>query len=123
MQNEVQFAGFGGQGIGRAMYQALTDILSAQGFVNAVGVITVPNEASTLFHESMGFHQAAVFPAAGFKLGGWHTVECWWKQLADLPDEPFAVEVHRSFPSPLLRLLETRELGLFGHVDPPTPIS
>jgi phosphinothricin acetyltransferase len=80
--------GHEGRGIGRAMMTALTRLLAAQGFANALAAVTVPNDASTRFHESMGFHRAAVFPAAGYKLGAWHTVECWWKQLADLPDEP-----------------------------------
>lgn len=105
--------GFGGQGIGRAMYHALTGILSAQGFVNAVGVITVPNEASTLFHESMGFHMAGHFPASGFKLGEWHTVEFWWKQLADIPDDPQPVipfKTFRQFPECDRILAEASEM-------------
>ncbi|NNC92565.1 MAG: N-acetyltransferase [Acidimicrobiia bacterium] len=93
--------GNGGRGIGRAMYTALTRLLAAQGFANALAAITVPNDASIKFHESMGFHRAAVFPSAGFKLGAWHTVECWWKQLADLPDEPhppIPFKTFRTFP-------------------------
>ena len=83
------------------MYTALTRLLAAQGYVNAMAAITVPNEASTQFHESMGFHRAGVFPACGFKLGGWHTVEYWWLQLADLPDEPqppIPFKTFRQFP-------------------------
>ena len=80
--------GHEGRGIGRALYDGFLGVLAAQGFVNAVAVITVPNEASTGFHEAMGFHRAAVFPASGFKLGEWHDLEFWWFQIADLPDEP-----------------------------------
>jgi len=90
-----------GTGIGKAMYTALTRLLAAQGFANALAAITVPNDASTRFHEAMGFHRAATFPAAGFKLGAWHTVECWWKQLVDLPDEPrppIPFKTFRTFP-------------------------
>jgi len=93
--------GFGGQGIGKAMYTALTGLLSAQGFVNAMAAVTVPNDASVRFHESMGFHMAGRFPHAGFKLGEWHTVEFWWKQLADFPDDPQPVipfKTFRQFP-------------------------
>lgn len=93
--------GHGGKGIGRAMYTALARLLAAQGFVNAMAAITVPNDASTRFHESMGFHRAGVFPACGFKLGGWHTVEFWWLQVADLPDEPqppIPFKTFRRFP-------------------------
>ena len=80
--------GHAGRGVGRAMYRALIEILAAQGFVNAMAAVTVPNDASTRFHASMGFHMAGSFPACGFKLGEWHTVEFWWLQLADLPDDP-----------------------------------
>ena len=93
--------GHGGGGIGRAMYTALTRLLAAQGYVNAMAAITVPNEASTRFHQSMGFHCAGSFPACGFKLGRWHTVEYWWLQLADLPDEPqppIPFKTFRTFP-------------------------
>lgn len=77
-----------GRGIGRAMYHGFLGLLAAQGFVNAIAVITLPNDTSTGFHEAMGFHRAAVFPASGFKLGEWHDLEFWWSQLADLPDDP-----------------------------------
>ncbi len=105
--------GFGGQGIGRAMYTALTRLLAAQGFVNAVAAITVPNDASTQFHESMGFHMAGRFPASGFKLGEWHTVEFWWKQLADFPDEPrppIPFKTFRQFPECEAILAEATEM-------------
>ncbi len=90
-----------GQGIGRAMYTALTRLLVAQGYANAVAVVTVPNESSIRFHESMGFHMAGSFPACGFKLGEWHTVEFWWKQLGELPDQPqppIPFKTFRTFP-------------------------
>ena len=93
--------GYGGRGLGRAMYTALTRLLAAQGFVNAMAAITVPNDASTRFHEAMGFHRAGVFPASGFKLGAWHTVEFWWLQVADLPDDPqppIPFKTFRTFP-------------------------
>jgi phosphinothricin acetyltransferase len=102
-----------GRGIGRAMYTALTRLLAAQGFANALAAITVPNDASTRFHQSMGFHRAAVFPAAGFKLGAWHTVECWWIQLADLPDEPqppIPFKTFRTFPECDAILAEATEM-------------
>ncbi len=90
-----------GRGIGRAMYTALIDLMAAQGLANAVAAVTVPNEASSKFHESMGFHLAGTFPSCGYKLGAWHTVEFWWRQLADLPDEPrppIPFKTFRTFP-------------------------
>jgi phosphinothricin acetyltransferase len=105
--------GHGGRGVGRAMYTALTRVLAAQGFVNAMAAITVPNEASTKFHESMGFHCAGSFPACGYKLGGWHTVEFWWLQVADLPDEPrppIPFKTFRQFPECERILAEATEM-------------
>ena len=102
-----------GRGIGRAMYTALTRLLAAQGFVNAVAVITVPNDASTRFHGQMGFHLAGSFPACGYKLGAWHTVEFWWKQLADPPDDPappVPFKAFRRFPECDHILAEATEL-------------
>ncbi len=102
-----------GRGIGRAMYTALTRLLTAQGFANAMAAITVPNDASTSFHESMGFHRAGTFPACGYKLGSWHTVEFWWKQLADLPDEPqptIPFKTFRQFPECEAILTEATEM-------------
>ncbi|MGI9648616.1 MAG: GNAT family N-acetyltransferase [Acidimicrobiia bacterium] len=93
--------GVQGKGVGRAMYTALTRLLAAQGYVNALAAITVPNEASINFHESMGFHRAGSFPSSGFKLDGWHTVEFWWLQLADIPDQPqppIPFKTFRQFP-------------------------
>lgn len=80
--------GHQGEGVGRAIYGALLDVLTAQGFVNVYAVITVPNEGSTRFHQALGFELVGSFPAAGFKLGAWHTIETWRAQLGDLPDAP-----------------------------------
>jgi L-amino acid N-acyltransferase YncA len=60
------------QGIGRALYTALFDLLRRQGFVNAYAGITLPNAASVGLHESMGFVTVAVYPRVGFKFGRWH---------------------------------------------------
>ncbi len=80
--------GHQGEGVGRAIYGAVLDILIAQGFVNVFAVITVPNESSVNFHRAMGFKRAGSFPGAGFKLDAWHTIETWWSQLGDRPDAP-----------------------------------
>ncbi len=81
-------SGHRSEGVGRAIYTALLDILLAQGIVNVAAVITVPNAPSVRFHEAMGFKKAGAFPAAGFKLDAWHDIEIWWAQLGDLPDAP-----------------------------------
>ena len=46
------------QGIGRLLYEALIDTLRAQGFTQAIGVISLPNDASIRLHEAVGFRRA-----------------------------------------------------------------
>jgi len=80
-----------GRGIGRQLYAALFALLRSQGFVNAYGIITLPNPASVGIHEALGFRQAGVFRHAGFKNGQW--LDVGWYQLAlceppALPTEP-----------------------------------
>lgn len=77
-----------GFGIGRKLYGALFEVLRKQGFVNAYGIITLPNAASVGIHEALGFQQAGVYRHAGFKNGAW--LDVGWYQLAliEPPAEP-----------------------------------
>jgi L-amino acid N-acyltransferase YncA len=75
---------FHGKGIGSKLYASLFDQLKAKGFVTAYGVITLPNEQSAAFHESMGFKYFATFKNVGFKLGKWHDVG-WWEKNLNVP--------------------------------------
>ncbi len=77
-----------GRGLGRRLYGALFALMRRQGFVNAYGIITLPNAASTGVHEALGFRQAAVFAHAGYKNGRW--LDVGWYQLALVtpPAEP-----------------------------------
>ncbi len=62
------------QGIARALYTQLLTKLSERGFANAYAGITLPNEASVGFHQSLGFKSIGVFPRVGRKFGCWHDV-------------------------------------------------
>jgi L-amino acid N-acyltransferase YncA len=73
-------------GLGRALYTALFDVLARQGFKNALAGIALPNPASVGLHESMGFALAAVYRGIGYKLGAWHDVGWWQRDLA--PRDP-----------------------------------
>jgi L-amino acid N-acyltransferase YncA len=80
-----------GRGVGRALYGALLDGLTAQGFTLAVGRLALPNPASVALHEAMGFRAAGVLPGAGYKFGQWIDVGLWQRALAvpaDPPAEP-----------------------------------
>jgi L-amino acid N-acyltransferase YncA len=74
-------------GAGRALYAALFRLLAAQGYPRAFAGITLPNPASTGFHEAMGFMPIGVFRRIGWKQGAWHDVG-WWQLDLDAPDDP-----------------------------------
>lgn len=67
--------------LGRALYTALIDLLTAQGYVNAFAGIALPNEASVRLHESLGFTAVGVYRSVGWKLGTWHDVGWWQRRL------------------------------------------
>jgi phosphinothricin acetyltransferase len=76
------------RGIGTLLYGALLALLEAQGFTQAIGAITVPNEASVRLHESLGFARAGTYEKVGFKLGEWRSVGLWQCPLAPMAERP-----------------------------------
>lgn len=81
-------AGAERQGIGRALYAALLDELTRQGFVAAIGCIALPNAASVAHHEEMGFVHTGTMPGIGHKFGAWHDVGFWQRNLAPPSESP-----------------------------------
>lgn len=77
-----------GRGVGGALYRRLIDGLRDQGFLTAVGKITLPNAASVRLHEKLGFRASGVFERVGFKQGRWHDVGIYQLDLADHPVDP-----------------------------------
>lgn len=80
-----------GHGVGTALYHALLAMLSLQGFHRAHAGITLPNAGSVRLHESAGFTPVGVYHEVGFKLGAWHDVGWWARDLAPAalsPGEP-----------------------------------
>jgi phosphinothricin acetyltransferase len=78
------------RGIGRSLYEALFELLVRQGVHVACAGITLPNEASVGLHEALGFQRVGVYRGIGFKLGRWHDVGWWQRELLppdDAPDE------------------------------------
>lgn len=76
------------RGIGRALFSRLLDILTAQGFVSAIGAIALPHEASVGLHEAFGFVHAGTYAHVGYKLGEWADVGLWQKDLAPRTPSP-----------------------------------
>jgi phosphinothricin acetyltransferase len=93
-------------GLGARLYAALFRLLAAQGYRNAFAGITLPNEASVALHRAVGFEPIGVYRNAGFKLGAWHDVSWWQRQL--LPPEPAPdspVDVDALAPQTIARAL------------------
>jgi phosphinothricin acetyltransferase len=87
------------RGIGSLLYRALLPVLEAQGFTQAIGAITIPNEASVRLHESLGFVRVGTYEKVGFKLGEWRSVGLWQRPLAKMasrPEEPKPVSAVRT---------------------------
>jgi phosphinothricin acetyltransferase len=78
------------RGVGRALYTALLDGLTRQGFTRAIGVIALPHPASVALHEAFGFRLVGVNEAVGYKHGRWIDVGIWQRALAtpNVPPEP-----------------------------------
>ena len=80
-----------GFGTGRLLYDALIDTLRAQGFTQAIGVISLPNDQSIALHRAVGFRSAGMHRAVGFKFGRWIDVGFWQCELNESaipPREP-----------------------------------
>ena len=76
------------RGVARALYAALLPILRFQGYWQACGGISLPNDASVALHESLGFEPVGIYRSIGFKLGAWHDVGWWQLALADAGGPP-----------------------------------
>jgi len=75
-------------GVGRALYGALLDELTRRGFRSVIAGITLPNDPSLAFHRAFGFTSVGAVREAGWKLGEWHAVEFWQKQLSTAEGPP-----------------------------------
>ena len=77
-----------GQGLGKPLYIALLDELTARGFHSVVAGITLPNDPSIRMHEQLGFTACGTVQEAGWKAGGWHAVSFWQKFLRAAGSSP-----------------------------------
>jgi L-amino acid N-acyltransferase YncA len=76
-------------GVGRSLYSRLFELLVEQGYFKAFAGITLPNPGSVRLHETIGFLPIGVFQGIGYKLGAWHDVAWYQKQLRpEQPDPP-----------------------------------
>ena len=77
-----------GKGLGGILYGALLDLVTLQGYYNAYGCITYPNEKSRAMHLRLGFQECGFFHSAGYKAGRWWDVFWMEKRLQQAGDPP-----------------------------------
>lgn len=85
------------QGVGRALYTRLTDVLAAQGLVKVTACITYPrdeysNFGSMQFHERMGYRLAGRLTCSGYKLGRWYDTIYMEKMIGEPKEEMCAIK-------------------------------
>jgi phosphinothricin acetyltransferase len=79
-------------GVGRALYEALFELLRGQQLRILCAGVTLPNDASVALHEAFGFVHVGVYRDIGWKDGSWRDVGWWQLDLGapagDPPPEP-----------------------------------
>ena len=66
-----------GQGLGTKLYKVLFGILRNNSMHNVIGVIALPNPASSALHEKFGLKKVGHFIEVGFKFNQWIDVGYW----------------------------------------------
>jgi len=70
-----------GKGTGTALYTRLLEEIRKGDCHVVMGVIALPNEASTALHEKLGFRKAGHFHQVGYKKNSWIDVGNWELRL------------------------------------------
>lgn len=74
--------------IATGLYTSLFGILELQNFKNILAGISLPNDASVSFHESMEFRKIADYDKIGYKFGKWHSVGWWQRSIGKKTNPP-----------------------------------
>ena len=88
-----------GRGIGKALYAALEEELTAQGYAVLYAIITTSNADSVAFHKAVGYRHLADFPACGLKFGRWEGITWMEKRLK-------SVEITTNKPVPYSQIVK-----------------
>lgn len=80
--------GFQRKGIASFFYRCMEELLKLQGYYTLYAGITGSNDKSVNFHRALGFEKIATYHKVGYKLGAWHDVLWFEKQLQDYTDDP-----------------------------------
>ncbi len=65
------------KGIGSELYKVFFEQLKETSVHAIIAGISLPNEASVVFHEKLGYEKVAHFKEVGYKLGRWVDVGFW----------------------------------------------
>ena len=84
-----------GHGAGAALYNAVAELMTAQGYIVAYGLVSTPNEPSERLHEKCGFKRMFTLENCAWKRGEWHDLTYYMRILAPMSDAPAPV---RAFP-------------------------
>jgi L-amino acid N-acyltransferase YncA len=71
-----------GRGLGPQIYQELLTIVRARGLHSVLAGIVLPNRASVVLHERLGFRKVGHFEEVGRKDGRWLDVGYWQLKLS-----------------------------------------
>lgn len=74
--------------VASALYLAVISLLKAQGYKTVIALVTSDDGVSEAFHNSFGFEKIGTLTDIGFKLGKWHSMSIFSKQLTDSKDIP-----------------------------------
>ena len=88
-----------GQGIGKALYTRLFELLRERGIYTAFAGITLPNDKSVGLHKALGFSEVGVYHNVGYKFGKWLDVIWLEKPLL----EHYGDDHKTGLPKPWLR--------------------
>jgi L-amino acid N-acyltransferase YncA/putative methionine-R-sulfoxide reductase with GAF domain len=78
------------RGLARLLYGAVFRQLAERGYHRAFAGIVTSNEASIAFHRSVGFTPVGVYHEVGYKLGRWHDVSWWERDVTGFAEPPQA---------------------------------
>lgn len=77
-----------GNGIGKALYDALEKISKLQNILNMNACIAIPDQGSVAFHKKIGYTQVAHFHKCGYKFNQWYDMIWMEKMLGRHPLKP-----------------------------------
>lgn len=97
-----------GRGIGKQLYETLTNLLRMQNVVKLYGCIEGSNQNSIAMHKKLGFSEIARFEHCGYKHEKWLDLVWLEKTIADFESlQPF-LPIHKIEPEHILACMQKK---------------